>query len=102
MKKEGHAIGLHGLFELRSTLNNSDLPTGFQECMEAALFLNLLGNILLSCYTGNSQPIHYNCFLETRFEVFYEVYEVYLINYARLGNRVSLRSHRWARKGQTK
>lgn len=77
MKKEGHAISLHGLFELRTSLNNTDLPIGFQESMEAALFLNLLGNILLSCYTGNSQSIHYNCFLETRFEVFDEVYEVF-------------------------
>lgn len=56
VKKEGHAISLHGLFELRTSLNNTDLPIGFQESMEAAL--SLLGNILLSCYTGNSQPIH--------------------------------------------
>lgn len=38
MKKEGHAISLHGLFELRTSLNNTDLPIGFQESMEAALF----------------------------------------------------------------
>lgn len=77
MKKEGHAISLHGLFELHTCLNNTDLPIGFEESMEAALFLNFLGNILLSCFTGNSQPIYYNCFLETRYEIFYEVYEVF-------------------------
>lgn len=57
MKKEGHAISLHGLFELRTSLNNTHLPVGFQESMEAALFWKLLGNILLSCYTGNGPSI---------------------------------------------
>lgn len=52
MKKDGHAISLHGLCELRSTLNNTCLSVGFQESMEATSFLSLLGNILLSCYTG--------------------------------------------------
>lgn len=72
VKKEQHAISLHGLFELCTSLNNTDLPVGFQESIEAAVYLNLLENILLSCNLGKSQPNQQNCF-ETRFEVFCEI-----------------------------